>query len=182
MRLIVTVCFGLAVVCSTAVAEIEKFAIPSEGGISFYWWPKLPPLEGWQQDREQSFRFGVNALAPHGFTFADAETVMYAKAVYKPREPATKSLEMLIDKDKETFAARIPGITIEEVASLSTADGKKLRSITFFPRSKGNWERVSYGEEDEFYLIFTLSSRSLSGYKAAMDAYEQLIGCYKEKP
>lgn len=41
---------------------------------------------------------------------------------------------------------------------------------------------ISYGEEGEFYLIFTVSSRSLNGYQAAMNAYQQLIRRYKEKP
>src|SRR5207237_10269165 len=111
-----------AVACSPAFAEIEKIAIPGERGISFHWWPKLPSVVGWHHDREQSFQFGVNALAPDGFTFANAETVMYAKAVYKPREPEAKSLELLIEKDKKTFAAHIPGVAIEEVAPLTTAN------------------------------------------------------------
>jgi hypothetical protein len=167
---------------STAFAEIEKFVTPSDQGLCFHWWPKLPSVDGWHPDRENSLGYAANALAPDGFTFGDAETVMYAKAIYKPREPESKSVDMLIENDKKDFLADTPDIAIEAAGSLTTADGQVLRSFTFFPKSKGNWERVSYGEEGEYYLIFTVSSRSLKGYSAAMTAYEQLIGRYKEKP
>lgn len=110
----------------------------------------------------------------------NAETVMYAKAIYKPREPNIKSLDALIERDKKDFEANVPGISIREVALLSTADGGKLKSLTFFPKSGGNWERVSYGEEGDFYLIFTISSRSLSGFNSAVGAYEKLIASYKK--
>ena len=182
MRAFPTVLWGLLLVTSLAFAEIEKFAIPGDRGMSFHWWPKLAPVDGWQQDREHSLHYSVNALAPDGFTFANAPTVMYARALYKPRAPEVKSLEILIENDKRDFLANTPDIRIEEVDSLVTADGKRLRSFTFFPKEKGNWEQVSYGEEGEFYLMFTISSRSLSGYKEALGAYKQLIGREKENP
>jgi len=174
------VLLGLAV--TPAVAEIEKLAVPGDEGLCFYWWPKLPVLAGWQQDREQSFNYSANALAPEGSTFADAETVMYARAIYKPREPETKSVEQLIENDRRDFGAHSPGIVIREAPLLVTADGQRLRSFSFVPKSAGNRERVSYGEEGDFYLIFTISSRSLDGYNASMPAYEQLIKRYRSAP
>ena len=165
---------------SVVHAEIEKTAIPAEKGFSFYWWPKLVPVNGWHQDREHSFLYGANAVAPDGFTFKNAESVMYAKAIYKPREPEVKSLDALIENDKKDFLENVPGVSIQEVETLSTSDGQKLRSFTFFPTSTGNWERVSYGEEGEFYLIFTVSSRSLAGFNSAAGAYEDLILGYKK--
>jgi len=176
------ICVLLAAFCmsSSAYAEIEKIAIQSGKGISLYWWPKLAPVKGWHQDREYSVRYSANALAPDGFTFKDAETVMYVSALYKPRIPETKSLEALIENDRKNFEANVPGVSIQEVAPLSTADGQKLRSFTFFPAKGGNWERVSYGEEGEFYLIFTVSSRSQSGFNAVLSAYEKLAASYKK--
>ena len=178
--IIIAIC--LIVACSIAFAEMEKFVTPSDQGLCFHWWPKLSPADGWHQDRENSLGYSANALAPDGFTFSDAESVMYAKAIYKPREPETKSVDMLIENDRRDFLADTPDIVIEAAAGLTTADGRVLRSFTFFPKTKGNWERVSYGEEGEYYLIFTVSSRSLEGYLTAMTAYQQLIGRYKEKP
>jgi hypothetical protein len=105
---------------------------------------------------------------------------MYAKAIYKPRESDVKSLGVLIENDRNDFVENVPGVSIQEVAALSTFDGQKFRSFTFFPTSTGNWERVSYGEEGEFYLIFTVSSRSLAGFNSAVGAYEKLITGYKK--
>ena len=173
----------LALLSCSAYGEMEKFALPctSSPNICFFWWPKLPAVTGWHHERNQSYNISANALAPDGSTFVDAETVMYAEALYKPRIPDTKSLEVLIDDDKKKFRTSTPGVLISEVAPLTTADGQKLRSLTFFPTAKGNWERVSYGEEGEFYLVFTISSRSKAGYDKAMLAYESLIHAYKEK-
>jgi len=174
---------GLLLVASSAAqAEIEKIAIPAEKGFSFYWWPKLTPVAGWHQDREHSFFYSANALAPDGFTFKNAEAVMYAKAIYKPREPEVKSLDALIENDRKDFEANVPGVSIHEVAALSSADGQKFRSFTFFPTSAGNWERVSYSEEGEFYLIFTISARSLAGFNAGVGAYEKTIAGYNQSP
>jgi hypothetical protein len=165
---------------STVYAEIEKIAVPSEKGFSFYWWPKLAAVEGWHQDREHSILYSANALAPDGFTFKTAESVIYVSALYKPRSPEITSLDALIKNDKMDFEANVPGISVNEVAPLVTADGEKLRSFTFFPTKGGNWERVSYGEEGEFFLIFTVSSRSQSNFTSAVVAYEKFISAYKK--
>jgi hypothetical protein len=161
-------------------AEIEKNARVCDTGICFYWWPKLPEVKGWHQDSEQSFNYGANALAPNGSTFVNAKTVMYASASYKPRMPETKSLEMFITDDRNNFLAEDPSMQITEVTEMTTADGKKLRSFTFFPKGKGNWEQVSYAEEGDFYLTFTVSSRSKEGFLKAQDVYRELIAHYKE--
>ncbi len=180
MRFAYTLIGALLATSVAAHAEIEKVAVANDSGFSVYWWPKLPPVEGWHQEREQSFFYGANVLAPDGFTFKDAESVMYATAIYKPRVPEVKSLDMLIAKDRKDFEASASGVSIQEVTSLRTADGQNLRSFTFFPAGQGNWERVSYGEEGDFYLIFTVRSRSLAGYKSAVTAYEKLVADYKK--
>ena len=172
----------LIATATPVVAEIEKLAVPSERGMQFYWWPKLPPLEGWQHDREFSFKYGINALAPVGESFANAETVMYAKAVFKPRVPDVKSLEQLVENDKREFKANVPGVVIAQAPGLLSADGRKLISLTYTPNRAGNWERVSYLEEGEFYLVFTVSSRSLAGFESSAKGYEALIARYREKP
>src|ERR1700680_1939400 len=114
MRLATSLFIALLLAAPVARAEIEKVTIPGEKGMSLYWWPKLPTAAGWHQDRHHSFKYGVNALAPDGATVANAETVMYAKAVYKPREPEIKSLATLIERDKKEFLANVPGVEIQE--------------------------------------------------------------------
>ena len=172
----------LGAISTPAHAEIEKIAAPCESGLCFYWWPKLQTVEGWHHDRDHSYYYGINAQAPDGYTFANAETVIYAKALYKPRILETKSLEMLIKDDKEQFLARDPNIEISKVDGISTGDGQILISFTFFPKHQGNWERVSYGEEGDFYLVFSISSRTKDGYTKALQIYSQFISHYKEKP
>ena len=160
MKVTVKIFCFILLLSVAARAEIEKNAAPCETGFCLYWWPKLPQLKGWHQDKEQSYQNGVNALSPDGSSFADAETVIYANAIYKPRTPKTKSLDMFITDDKKRFFDSDPGVAITEVTELLTGDAKKFRSFTFSPKSKGNWEQVSYGEEGDYYLTFVLSSRS----------------------
>lgn len=173
-------CCALLLLSVSANAEIEKIAQVCDSGICFYWWPKLPALKGWHQDRDQSLNYSANVLAPDGATFANAETVIYAAALYKPRMPETKSVAMLIADDRKTFLSAKPGLLITECEPLTTGDGQKLRSFTFFPESKGDWEQVSYGEEGDFYLIFTISSHSKAGFEKTLPMYRQLISLYRE--
>jgi hypothetical protein len=172
----------LAVTAASSFAEIEKFSIPNQKGMSFYWWPKLSPAAGWKQDRESSFRHGINAIAPDGKSFGAAETVMYARAVFKPRVPEVKSLAELVENDKKAYLANVAGVTVRDAPSISTADGRKLVSLIYTPREKGNWERVSYLDEGEFYLVFAITSRTEAGFNASAKAYEDMVSQYREKP
>jgi len=162
-------------------AEIVKSGTSCQTGICLYWWPKPPAINGWHQEIGPSQHYGANTLAPDGSAFKDAETVMYAKASYKPRASETKSIDALIAKDKHNFTKNVPDIIISEINPLITGDGQKLRSLTFFPASEGNWEQTAYGEEDDFFLIFTISSRTKSAYERSLPAFEEMIHAYKKK-
>ncbi len=183
--IIASVCFALAF---PAAAEIEKIAIPGENGLAFRWWPKLTPPKGWKQDMATSFENSVNALTPVGKTFADAPTVMYAKAVFKRRVPDVSSLAEMIVRDKKDFLNNVPDVSIRPTHTLVAADGRMLLSFTYSPKpeakdgSGGNWERVSYLEEGEFYLVFTVSSRTQKDFKASETEYERMVRAYREKP
>jgi hypothetical protein len=183
MRIIaVTLCFVVIFLSANANAEIEKTGVPCKEGLCLFWWPKLAPVEGWHHERGPSNMYGINAQVPDGNTFSNAETVIYAKALYKPGDPDTKSLAEFIEKDKKEFLARDPNLVIAESAPITTGDGQHLRSLTFFPKDKGNWEQVAYGEEQDFYLVFTVSSRTNEGLRKALDSYRQFITKYTEKP
>lgn len=163
-----------------AVPEIEKVGQVCEKGMCLAWWPKLDPAAGWHHERGPSFQNGVNVQVPDGFSFSNAETVIYARAAYKPRIPETTSLEAFIKNDKDKFRNDDPSIAITEVTPLKTKDGKLFKTCTFFPKAKGNWEEVSYGEEGEYYLTFTISSRSHAGFMGSLPVFEQYIAKYKE--
>ena len=163
-----------------ALPEIEKVGQTCEKGICLAWWPKLETAKGWHHERGPSLTNGVNIQVPDGFTFSNAETVIYAKAEYKPRIPKTSSLDDFIQDDEEDFLKSDPSIAITKVPPLKTKDGKAFASYTFFPKGNGNWEQVSYGEEGDFYLIFTISSRSRAGFLDSLPIYEKYIARYKE--
>ena len=167
---------------SVAHGEIERLAVPGETGLAFYWWPKVVPPTGWHHDHEASLQNNTNALAPDGSTFSDAKAVMYAEALYKLRMPETKTVAALIDDDKQTFLAKDPSLVVSEAPTLQTADGQRLRTFSYFPKDKGNWERVAYGEEGDFFVVFALSSRSLEPYKLAEPAFEELVTHYSSGP
>jgi len=120
-----------------AVPEIEKVGQVCEKGVCLAWWPKLEPATGWHHERGPSLQNGVNVQIPDGFTFSNAETVIYAKAAYKPRIPKTTSLEAFIKNDTDEFRKDDPSIAITEVTPLKTKDGKAFESYTFFPKAKG---------------------------------------------
>ena len=162
-------------------AEIYKVAIPDKrcGKVCFYWWPVLPKIDGWEQDMPNSFHYSANTQAPLGESFSNAESVIYAKALFKPRMPKTKSLPQLISEDHNKFKKHSNPI-ITQLKSLSSNDGRVFKSFQFFPKGKGNFERVSYGEEGEFYLVFTLSSRSKEGYESSMSSYRKFIEQYSQ--
>ncbi len=165
-----------------ANAEIEKYSRICKSGICLYWWPKLASVQGWHQELASCYATSANIQVPDGFTFANAETVIYAKALYKPRTPATKSVEMLIQDDKETFLSHDPSLVITEAEPIKTHDGQVLKSYSFFPGSKGNWEQVAYGEEGDYYLLFTISSRTREGFQKGLETFKQFIREYRETP
>lgn len=107
-------------------AEIEKTGVSCEAGICLFWWSKLPAIKGWHQELGQSQHYGINALAPDGSSFKDAETVMYANAYYKSRVPETKTVDALIVQDKHDFSQNIPGVVISETTSLITVTVKNF--------------------------------------------------------
>jgi len=172
---------GLLSLTVLANAEIEKGGNLCDSGVCVYWWPRLPPVTGWHQDMEVSRRQGVNALAPDGSTFNEAETVMYGTAATKAGSEAA-NLEEFIAADMKGFAEHQPGSLVTEVAPLTTGDGLKLRSFTFFPKREGNWERVAFGEEGEYFLVFTVSSRTQAGYEKALPIFAAMLKGYKENP
>ena len=170
----------LLLVSVTAVPEIEKVGRVCGNGICPAWWPKLNPVDGWHHEDGASFANSANVQVPDGFTFSNAQTVIYARALYKPRNPETTSLTVLIKDDRTEFLKGNPSIEIAKVSPLKTKDGQTLETYTFFPKVTGTWEEVSYGEEGDFYLIFTISSRSRAGFVASLPVYERYIAQYKK--
>ena len=172
----------LLFIASASHAEMVKLAVPTDRGMQMFWWPKLDTPTGWRQEMEASFRTSSNVMVLNGSNFSNSPTVIYARAIYKPRVKNIGSLSRLIENDHRDFLENVSGITIEETDNVITADGNALQSYLFTPEEEGNWERVSYGEEAEYFLIFTVSSRSEEGLNEAMAKYSEVVGSYSESP
>lgn len=179
---IATLSFAAVTLSSPASAEVEKIATTCKQQICFHWWPKVPAIKDWHHDRENSLHYNFNALAPIGKTFSNAETVMYANAVYKPRVPENKTLGAFIDGDLQKFRSDNPDLNVTEESPLKTGDGKTVRQFRLIPSLQGQWKRVAYIEEGDYYVDFVISSRSEKGLSDSSAAYEMLITSYKEKP
>ncbi len=162
----------------TSHAEIEKFAQPDDTGLHLAWWPKVGPVPGWTHDHPASLAKGANLFVPNGQTFRDSPVVMYARAIYKPRLKETETLAQLIRDDQNNFREEVPGVTISADTAMKTADGRKLETYLFSPKKGGNWEVVAYGEEPEYFLIFTLSARDPASLKQARTAFAEMVGSY----
>ena len=176
----------LSVASFTANAEINKDGVicKESGQICFYWWPALPAVEGWKQDKDASYNYSMNAQAPSGSSFAKADTVIYAKAIYKPSQPESKDLESFTQNDQATSRKRNHSLIIDSLPSVRTQGGQVMKRFSFTPGGKGNWEQVAYGEEkdkdgNEYFLTFVVSSRTKTGLANNIKAYEQFISNYK---
>jgi hypothetical protein len=167
-----------------SVAEIEKNSVVSQGGLHLMWWPKVTAPEGWHLDKGASQANGINVVVPDGANFSNAETVIYGRALYKPRDPGVKSLQALIERDQAGFRKNSPALEIKATASLAIADGTAMQAFTYFPGAdgKGNWECVVYAEDGDYYLMFVVSARSQKGFDAARVAYEKVVASYTREP
>jgi hypothetical protein len=173
--LFIVVIFAVGLPITSLHAAMERKFVVEDKKMNLYWWPKLAPPKGWHQDVGQSLNENANALAPDGSTFVNAETVMYANAVYKQDLPESKTLEQFIENDKKLFSEA----AIQQSQDILTADGQKIKILTYSPRGVGNWEEIGYGEEKDYYLVFAISSRSSSGLKYYLKDFEQMIKSYK---
>jgi hypothetical protein len=123
-----------------ATAEVEKFAVLCENSICPHWWPMLKPPAGWHHDRHYSVHYNINALVQDGQSFNDAETVMYANAVFKPRVPESKTLTAFIENNQAGFRQQFSDISIIPATTLTTSDRKPAEGWMLKPTTKGQWE------------------------------------------
>ncbi len=179
MKIIPLLCLSLLLAPSYCHGEIEKVAVTSQRGMELFWWPKVSPPSGFFFDEAASRQTAVKMLVPNGFTFSSAETVIYAKASFKPRIPEVKSLQALIDKDLAEFQGHDPKLIVNPGPAIKDGDNRQLQVFSFVPSAQGNWETVAYSEEGEFYLLFTISSRSKAGYEACLPLFKTMIEGYR---
>jgi hypothetical protein len=167
---------------SVAHAEVTRLAFPSDSGFDLVWWPKLTAPASWEQDYDASVANAINVLVPKGGSFSDADTIMYARAFFRETPGTPPTLAEFIENDFKSHRSFDPSLNIAESQPLKIADGTSLKVFTFFPEESGSWEKVAYGEDGQFYLLFVLSSRTDAGYKDALEEFESAVGSYTREP
>ena len=169
---------ALLALSGAASADVERIAVQTESGLRLMWWPKINPPTGWHFDEGSSQHYAFKAFAPNDSTFSDAETVIYAKANFKPRTPDIKNVEALIEQD----ISGISHVVAERAKPLLSRNGQTFEVVSFSPKTDGNWERVAYGEETEYYIRFTVSSHTREGLSRALPTFQALVASYESGP
>ena len=127
----------------------------------------------------------MNTQAPDNHTFANAKAVIYAKAEYRDESSSEKTLDEFISFSQNQFINGAPSILQVTKTGESVSKGKhKFISYSFFPKGEGNWEQVSYAEDQDadrnrYFMIFVLSSRSKDGFDKNIGAYNDFIAQYQ---
>jgi hypothetical protein len=154
----------------TTWAAIEHVVVDTPKGKVERWWPKVQAPKGWHHDRGNSVNYQMNAFAPVGESFASAEAVMYARAIRTSSDTSLRNLGEFMTRERANFLKRSPNYEIRDDKPIPTRGGIDLKTRVFVPKDgQGNWERVAYGEENDYYVIFVASARS----KKALDAIEK---------
>lgn len=164
-------------------AEIVVIPVEApQGGRAERWWPNVTPPKGWRHDRDHSLNYNLNALSPEGESFASAETVIYARAVRKATDATVNTVPKLMARERQTILKRTPNYEVKAGKALLSRDGQRLQVVNFTPRGDGNWERVAYGEEADYWLLFVLSARSKKSFDAAAKPFEGMVWKYRAAP
>jgi len=172
---------------SLVMAEIHKEAqvCGDSGKICFFWWPKLPEIEGWHQDIDHSYHYRMNTQAPNNYTFSNAETVIYASAEFRDESYPEKTLEEFISVSQDQFIKGAPSeLQVKKIGEPISKGKHKFISYSFYPKGEGNWEQISYAEDQDadgnkYFIIVALSSRSKNGFDQNIDAYKDFVSQYK---
>ncbi len=176
----------LAAALALATApRAEVVVIPIEapqGARAERWWPNVTTPKGWRHDRDHSVNYNLNAMAPEGESFASAETVIYARAVRKATDASVDTVPKLMARERKTILERTPNYEVKGGKPLLSRDGQRMQVVSFTPKGDGNWERVAYGEEGDYWLLFVLSARSKKAFDAAVKPFEGMVWHYRAAP
>ena len=167
-----------------ARAGIEYVVVETQGGKVERWWPRLAPPKGWHHDRGSSVNYHLNGMAPVGESFASAEAVMYGRAIRTSTDANIRNLAEFMARERANYLKRAPNYEVREDKPIVTREGLRLKTRLFVPKDgQGNWERVAYGEEHDFYLLFVASARSRTALDAIALPFRQMVAQYqREKP
>ncbi len=182
-RSVVSLATGIFLAMAGAHAEVQQVnvlgSIKKEAIVAM---PTMESLAGWHQDKMRSIDDKANVLVPNDAALSMAVTSIYAKAILKSRNPDIKTLDALIARDRQDFSDHIPGVEIREVPPITTADGKALKSLQYFAAAANDWEQTAYGEDGDYYLVFSVSAHTQAAFESAQKSFLKWIAQYKVSP
>jgi hypothetical protein len=180
----------LLFVSTASSAELYELKYPSDSIFLKNIWVPVLKIDGWHQDKKHTLMLHSNVHVPDGTNYLNTTSFIHANAINKKQHPELISISDFINIYYKEFSSLPPNSVINEVDRIYTADGMQLLSYTVFPTSAfsvahakdGLWQRVTYGEEGNFYIVFTLVARTEAAYKSALPTYLQSLSKYSEKP
>lgn len=179
---ILAACLVTLLCASTAArADVLKMTASTDAGPRVYWWPALPIPKGWVHDDAESREREVNVLLPAGQEFAESPAVIYARADSKSALPQVRSVADYIRQEKADIRSQAPTADIVDRPDVKTADGATLKVVAYAVPAKRHWELVAYGEEGDFYLVFTASASSASDLKDNEGVFYGLLAAYRKR-
>ncbi len=166
-------------------ARIVKIAVPKEKRTErdtlFHWWPELPAINWWRQEREASIASGSNVFVPLGADVTRAEALITARAVEKRLTLCFNLGEFIFYQKRLLLEEDDKAIEFVKSSTVTTGDGKKLLGFIVIHKKTGAVEHLLYGEEGNFYTIFSLKARDRKAYLHALQSYKDLLGRYQGK-
>lgn len=131
--------------------------------------------EGWVLDNAAGASRGLHAVFyPLGGSWAASPVVMYVNTANKEAEGLTGP-EGLMTIDLARLKAESPDVRVEDVAGLTTEDGRAALVRRFSGDNHGNFEAVAYIDVPKVVIMVVLSSRSRSLFESSLPAFEKLV-------
>ena len=128
--------------------------------------------EGWVLDNESGANQGLPCvLYPKGSTWADANTIMYAKIAGTDYEDVGKFVAMAIEQMEQ-----VHGKPKEKVDAGKTGDGRPY-FINEYPATKSysQWERVAYIQLPKAVAYIVFSARDEASYRKNFPALNEVL-------
>ncbi len=130
---------------ASAQGRIVKIVVPEgsrvEDDALFLWWPELPAIEWWQQDREASIARGANVLVPLGADVDAAESLITARAVEKRLTLCFNLSEFIFYQKRVLLEENDEAIEFIEESTVTTGDGRKLLGFLLVSQKTGAFEQ-----------------------------------------
>lgn len=148
-RLFIAAAIALSLAAPSAHATVKKMVQSCDAGLCPIFLPELPVPAGWQVDDAASKANGVVVLVPAGFSFGDAEAVIYARAFHNAEK---RTIASRVEESNSHWLGQIKDAKIERLADISgqqQAVPFQLYRYSNPSTSQQTAEIVAFGEDTD---------------------------------